>query len=64
MNYDDTVRYASNFAKKNNYYLVQDTSLKGYTKIPSDEQIKEAIDYLVKDNHEFSRIVVESEKKI
>ena len=38
--------------------------VKGYTKIPSDEQIKEAIDYLVKDNHEFSRIIVESEKKI
>nr|DAO56682.1 MAG TPA: endonuclease-like protein [Caudoviricetes sp.] len=38
--------------------------VKGYTKIPSDEQIKEAIDYLVKDNHEFSRIIVEPEKKI
>lgn len=36
MNYDDTVRYAANFAKKNNYYLVQDTSLKGYTKIPNN----------------------------
>lgn len=36
MNYDDTVRYAANFAKENNYYLVQDTSLEGYREIPNN----------------------------
>nr|DAD70776.1 MAG TPA: MRNA-DECAPPING ENZYME 1A PROTEIN, TRIMERIZATION MODULE, MRNA.31A [Siphoviridae sp. ctKcB20] len=30
----------------------------------SDEQIKDAIDYLVKDNHDFVEIIVEPEKKI
>lgn len=38
--------------------------IKAYTKIPSEEQIKEAIDYLVKDNHDFCEIIVEIEKKI
>ena len=47
--------------KQNGYKVLR---VKGYTKIPSDEQIKEAIDYLVKDNHDFARIIVESEKKI
>lgn len=36
MNYDDTVRYASDFAKENNYYLVQDTALPGYTETPNN----------------------------
>lgn len=52
MNYDDTVRYASDFAKKNNYHLVQDTSLPGYTQIPNNivlgysTMIREAIDQM------------------
>ena len=33
-NYDDTVRYAWNFAKENGYYFVQDTGFDGYTQIP------------------------------
>lgn len=36
MNYDDTVRYAFDFAKENAYYLVQDTSLPGYTETPNN----------------------------
>lgn len=36
MNYDDTVRYATSFAKKHGYYLVQDTGFEGYEKIPRD----------------------------
>ena len=36
MNYDDTVRYASEYSQKTNGYLVQDTSLPDYTEIPKD----------------------------
>ena len=35
MNYDDTVRYASEMAKKNGWHLIQDTSWDGYKEIPS-----------------------------
>lgn len=34
-NYDDTVRYAWNFAKENGYYFVQDTGFEGYDRIPN-----------------------------
>lgn len=34
-NYDDTVRYAWNFAKENGYYFVQDTGFEGYDQIPN-----------------------------
>lgn len=47
--------------KQNGYKVLR---IKSYKKIPSDEQIKEAIDYLVKGNHEFRRMIVEPEKKI
>lgn len=33
-NYDDTVRYAWNFAKEHGYYFVQDTGFEGYDQIP------------------------------
>lgn len=52
MNYDDTVRYASEFAKKHNYDLVQDTVLPGYTEIPNyivlgySTMIKEALEQM------------------
>lgn len=52
MNYDDTVRYAAKFARENNAYLVQDTSLPGYTQIPNDivlgysTMVKEALDQM------------------
>lgn len=36
MNYDDTVRYAAEFAKTNGYFLVQDTALPDYTEIPNN----------------------------
>jgi diaminopropionate ammonia-lyase len=36
MNYDDTVRYAADYAKANNYYLIQDTALPGYTEVAND----------------------------
>ncbi len=36
MNYDDTVRHAAEYAGENNAYLVQDTALPGYTRIPND----------------------------
>ncbi|MBE6021399.1 MAG: diaminopropionate ammonia-lyase [Clostridiales bacterium] len=35
VNYDDTVRYASQMAEKNGWILVQDTSWPGYEKIPT-----------------------------
>jgi diaminopropionate ammonia-lyase len=34
MNYDDTVRYATEYAEKNDGVLVQDTAWEGYEKIP------------------------------
>ncbi len=34
--YDNTVRLASAYAKDNNYYLLQDTALENYTRIPLD----------------------------
>lgn len=34
LNYDDTVRYCSDLAEKNNYVLVQDTAWEGYIEIP------------------------------
>ena len=34
-NYDDTVRYAYQFARENGYYFVQDTGFDGYTRIPN-----------------------------
>ncbi|MBQ7578554.1 MAG: diaminopropionate ammonia-lyase [Synergistaceae bacterium] len=34
LNYDDTVRFAAETARKNNYVLVQDTTLPDYEKIP------------------------------
>lgn len=34
LNYDDTVRYASNIAHKNNWPVMQDTSWEGYEDIP------------------------------
>lgn len=52
MNYDDSVRYAAEFARKNSAYFVQDTSLPGYTKIPNDiilgysTLVKEALDQM------------------
>lgn len=36
MNYDDTVRYAAEYAKEHNYYLIQDTALPDYTDIPNN----------------------------
>ncbi len=36
MNYDDTVRYASDYAKEHNYYFVQDTALPDYDDVPND----------------------------
>jgi diaminopropionate ammonia-lyase len=36
MNYDDTVRYAAEFAERNHFHFVQDTALPGYTDIPKD----------------------------
>lgn len=36
MNYDDTVRYAAEYAKKHNYYLIQDTALPDYTDVPNN----------------------------
>jgi diaminopropionate ammonia-lyase len=60
MNYDDTVRYAAEFARENGAYLVQDTSLPGYTQIPNDivlgysTMIKEALDQMAeKPTHVF-----------
>lgn len=35
MNYDDTVRFAAQFAKEHGYYLIQDTALPDYTDIPN-----------------------------
>ncbi len=35
-NYDDAVRAASDIAKENNFFIVSDTSYKGYTKVPKD----------------------------
>ena len=52
MNYDDTVRYASEYAKKHDAYLVQDTTLPGYTEIPNDimlgysTMVKEALEQM------------------
>lgn len=34
-NYDDTVRFASEYAKEHGYYLVQDTGFAGYEEIPN-----------------------------
>lgn len=34
LNYDDTVRFASNIAQKNNWPIIQDTSWEGYEDIP------------------------------
>jgi diaminopropionate ammonia-lyase len=36
MNYDDTVRHAADYATKNGFYLVQDTALPDYEKVPMD----------------------------
>lgn len=36
MNYDDTVRYAADYAKANGYVLVQDTALPDNTEVPND----------------------------
>lgn len=36
MNYDDTVRHAAQYAKVHDAYLVQDTALPGYNRIPND----------------------------
>ena len=36
MNYDDTVRYADDFAKKHHYHLIQDTIIGDNTKIVKD----------------------------
>ena len=36
MNYDDTVRFAADYAKERCFILVQDTALPGYTEIPND----------------------------
>ncbi|MCL1982150.1 MAG: diaminopropionate ammonia-lyase [Clostridiales bacterium] len=36
MNYDDTVRYAAEYAKEHCCVLVQDTALPGYTEIPNN----------------------------
>lgn len=52
MNYDDTVRYAAEYAKANNYYLIQDTALPGYESIPNNiilgysTMIREALNQL------------------
>ena len=35
LNYDDTVRFASDYAKEHEYYLVQDTGFTGYEEIPN-----------------------------
>jgi len=35
MNYDDAVRFASDYAKKNGYHFVQDTGSEGYEEIPN-----------------------------
>lgn len=35
-NYDDSVKIASKVAKEKNYFIISDTSYKGYTKIPKD----------------------------
>lgn len=34
MNYDDCVKFSADFATKNEYFLIQDTSWKNYEKIP------------------------------
>ncbi len=36
MNYDDAVRFASDYAKKNGYHFVQDTGSTDYMEIPND----------------------------
>lgn len=36
MNYDDTVRYAAEYAKEHNYYLIQDTALPDYIEVPNN----------------------------
>lgn len=52
MNYDDTVRYAAEFARENNAFLVQDTVLPDYTQVPIDivmgysTMVKEALDQM------------------
>lgn len=52
MNYDDTVRYAAEFARENDAHFVQDTSLPDYTQIPNDivlgysTMVKEALDQM------------------
>ena len=35
-NYDDSVRIAAKIAKENSYYIIADTSYKGYEKVPKD----------------------------
>jgi len=52
MNYDDTIRYAAEYAKEHNYFLVQDTALPNYTDIPNNivlgysTMIREALDQM------------------
>ena len=49
------------FVKSQGYKILR---IKGHTKIPTEEQIEEAIGYLVKGNHEFSKIIIEPKEKI
>ncbi|MGB5823821.1 MAG: diaminopropionate ammonia-lyase [Proteocatella sp.] len=57
-NYDDTVRVASQYAKKNNGILIQDSSWEGYEKIPRwimqgyCTLIDEAIEQIRSEGHE------------
>jgi len=60
MNYDDTVRFAAEYASKNGFYLVQDTALPGYERVPRDivlgytTMVQEALNQIpVKPTHVF-----------
>lgn len=51
-NYDDTVRYAAEYAKEHGYHLIQDTAWPGYTDIPKQivlgytTMVREALDQM------------------
>lgn len=60
MNYDDTVRFAAEYAAENGCYLVQDTALPGYERVPQDivlgytTMVQEALNQIpVKPTHVF-----------
>ena len=60
MNYDDTVRYASDYANANGFFLIQDTALPNYEKVPQDivlgysTMVQEALEQIpIKPTHVF-----------